>query len=342
MGEGEGGADVLSTSEDGKVCVRRVSVPCPSVRLSVEGKGEATVAVHGGHLVSWRVPRKQGGSPGGEMEELLFLSEKAEFAAPKAIRGGARVCFPQFADGAGVKGMAFGNHGFARNSDWKVLERECVADAGGAVAVLELSAAAEGAGRGGLAGAVPEAWAEGGASSQWQLQLQVTLTPHGQLQVRFAVLNHAVDQTLGPLQLLFHAYFRVADVAAPGTQVTGLEGCPYWDSLAGEHQVEMEGSDAPVAFPEGANVDRIYLDNGDHVKRLVGAGDRGDRVISLATTELPDAVVWNPGPAKAALLADLHPGGEKHFVCVEPGRIRDPAVVAPSGAWMSEIHLACR
>jgi len=316
------------------VSVRRVDSPCPGVRLSVGSKGECTVAMHGGHLVSWRVPRKGDGGA-GEMEELLFLSEKAEFEAPKAIRGGAPVCFPQFADGAGVKGMGFGNHGFARNSDWKLLERECSADASGAVAVLELSAS-------GATGAVPESWAEGGASGLWQLQLQVTLTAHGQLLVRFAVLNHDQGADLGPVQLLFHAYFRVADVADAGTQVTGLEGRAYWDSLAGGHQVQVEGSDAPVAFPGGANVDRIYLDNADHVKRLSGAGERGDRVISMATTSLPDTVVWNPGKEKAAKLADLHEGGERHFVCVEPGRIRDPATVAPGGVWISEIHLACR
>ena len=314
-----------------------VGSPCPAVRLAVQGRGEATVALHGGTLLSWRVPRGRLGAE-GETEEVLFLSDLAEFEAPKAIRGGAPVCFPQFVDGAGVEGMgAFGNHGFARNSDWKVVEGECAADASGATAVLELSP--EG---GGLAGSVPDAWAEGGAGGgRWLLQLRVTLTSRGHLVARFAVRNRDARAPLGPLQLLFHAYFRVADVADVHTRVTGLEGCAHWDSLAGGHQALVDGSASPVSFPGGANVDRIYLDSGDRVKRLEGAGERGDRVISIAATGLDDTVVWNPGPEKASQLSDLDPGGERHFVCIEPGCVRDPATVAPGGEWISEIRLIC-
>ena len=48
----------------------------------------ATVARHGGHVVSWRT---------ADGLERLFVSDRATIAAGAAIRGGIPVCFPQFA-----------------------------------------------------------------------------------------------------------------------------------------------------------------------------------------------------------------------------------------------------
>lgn len=53
-------------------------------------------------MTSWR-------DPSGA--ELLFVSAKAVFAPPKAIRGGVPVCWPQFSDMGPL-----GQHGFARNA----------------------------------------------------------------------------------------------------------------------------------------------------------------------------------------------------------------------------------
>ena len=51
------------------------------------GSASAELYLHGATLTSWKV----------DGEELLFVSPKAVFAPPKAIRGGVPVCFPQFA-----------------------------------------------------------------------------------------------------------------------------------------------------------------------------------------------------------------------------------------------------
>lgn len=51
------------------------------------GDASAELYLHGATLTSWKV--------GGE--DLIFVSPKAVFAPPKAIRGGVPVCFPQFA-----------------------------------------------------------------------------------------------------------------------------------------------------------------------------------------------------------------------------------------------------
>lgn len=65
---------------------------------------EATISLHGGHVISWKTP---------DGIERLFLSELAEFGEGKAIRGGVPVIFPQFSDHG-----PFGRHGFARKSKW--------------------------------------------------------------------------------------------------------------------------------------------------------------------------------------------------------------------------------
>ncbi|KAE9591235.1 putative aldose 1-/Glucose-6-phosphate 1-epimerase, galactose mutarotase-like protein [Lupinus albus] len=46
----------------------------------------AEVYLYGGHVTSWK---------NDHGEELLFLSNKAVFKPPKAIRGGIPICFPQ-------------------------------------------------------------------------------------------------------------------------------------------------------------------------------------------------------------------------------------------------------
>ncbi|KAJ6713186.1 APOSPORY-ASSOCIATED PROTEIN C-RELATED [Salix purpurea] len=49
----------------------------------------AEVYLYGGHVTSWK--NEHG-------EELLFVSSKAIFKPPKAIRGGIPICFPQFSN----------------------------------------------------------------------------------------------------------------------------------------------------------------------------------------------------------------------------------------------------
>lgn len=49
------------------------------------------------------------------VQELLFLSSKAVFQPPKAIRGGVPVCLPQFAKRGPLQ-----QHGFARNVSWEL------------------------------------------------------------------------------------------------------------------------------------------------------------------------------------------------------------------------------
>ncbi|MEZ5219506.1 MAG: D-hexose-6-phosphate mutarotase [Ilumatobacteraceae bacterium] len=75
------------------------------VTLDGHNGSSVTVALHGGHVVSWRT---------ADGRERLFLSDRATIADGAAIRGGIPVCFPQFAGLGPLR-----KHGFARTSTWR-------------------------------------------------------------------------------------------------------------------------------------------------------------------------------------------------------------------------------
>src|SRR5215471_5597353 len=70
---------------------------------------EGHVYLHGAHVTRYR--------PAGH-HDLVFLSERSQFAPGKAIRGGVPVIFPWFGARAGDPHAP--DHGFARTSEWAV------------------------------------------------------------------------------------------------------------------------------------------------------------------------------------------------------------------------------
>ncbi|KAB2604879.1 glucose-6-phosphate 1-epimerase [Pyrus ussuriensis x Pyrus communis] len=78
----------------------------PRIILTEPTGSSAEVLLYGGQVVSWKNERR---------EELLFMSSKATWKPPKAIRGGIPVCFPQFGNLGSLE-----QHGFAKNRLWSV------------------------------------------------------------------------------------------------------------------------------------------------------------------------------------------------------------------------------
>lgn len=74
------------------------------VEIAAVDGSTATVALHGGHVVSWRT---------ADGRERLFVSDAATVDGGAAIRGGIPVCFPQFAGQGPLP-----KHGFARTATW--------------------------------------------------------------------------------------------------------------------------------------------------------------------------------------------------------------------------------
>lgn len=137
------------------------------------------------------------------------------------------------------------------------------------------------------------------------------------------------------------------------TQVLGLKGLGYEDSAAGATQHTQQ--DAALTFP--GEVDRIYssipgdivvcyqyyaaggtrqttlcIHNPLYLPQLVDPGAK--RRIVLSLEGFVDAVLWNPGEAKAAALADMGPGEYKQMVCIEAAvATSGPIEVAPDTTW---------
>lgn len=238
-------------------------------------------------------------SPG---RERLYLSPRASFAHGAAIRGGIPVIFPQF----GGRGTMV-KHGFARLLEWRYVGVE--ADDGTSAAVLELVDSAD----------TRQLW-----PARFRARLHVALEPAA-LTVRISVRNQG-DAPFSFTSAL-HTYLRVNDLDA--TTLQGLEGASFEDSRDGSASVP-EGE--PVRFR--SEVDRLYPDCA-HALLLAHDAD----AMRISADGFRDTVVWNPGAALAASMADLGTGEHRHFVCVESGTIATPVTLAPGEEWSGAQHL---
>ena len=247
---------------------------------------------HGAHVTSWR---------DAAGNELLFVSKKALFQPPKAIRGGIPVCWPQFSDFGSL-----GQHGFARNREWELVGGG-TDESGGAFVDLVLRDCEE-------------------TRAEWphsfELTLRVVISDAGTLHCDLGVNNTGAQELAFTAAL--HTYFRCD---AKNTTVRGLHGASYLDSLAGRCVVVQE--DEAVSF--GAEVDRIYLGVGGKPLLLVDATH--GRTVAVAASNMPDAVVWNPHVAKAKAMADF--GDEEYLdmVCIEPAVVQPAVKLAPGQVW---------
>ena len=165
------------------------------VELRAPDGARATVALHGGHVLSW-VP--VGGA------EQFYLSPKSEFGPGEAIRGGVPVIFPQFSRRGPLQ-----RHGFARTKPWQLVLAEQGAD--DALAVLKLTDDA----------ATRMAWPHA-----FELELSLRIAGRG-LQIELACEN--TGETEFNFTTALHTYLQVNDVAE--ASVEGLSGLRYFDSV---------------------------------------------------------------------------------------------------------------
>ena len=228
--------------------------------------------------------------------ERLFLSPANRWDGRTAIRGGIPVCFPQF----NARG-SLPRHGFARNLPWEAAQPLEQSDH----AQLDCTLAADDHTR--------TIW-----PPAFQAQLRITITP-GQLQVTLSVDNP------GPAALSFsgalHTYLAVDAIAH--ARLTGLGGQAEWDALTDARAP----ADAALRFD--GEFDRVYaaaaapllLEDGAH------------RVEIAQSPQWADTVVWNPGQAQCAAMADMTPDGFSRMLCVEAAQVFHPIDVPAAGHW---------
>jgi len=227
-------------------------------------------------------------------EEWLFLSGLAKTNEGASIRGGIPVIFPQFAAEGPLP-----RHGFARTSRWTLEER---GDPG--VLAFTLRDSDE-------------------TRAIWPASFLATLT----VRIGGRALATTLDiENTGQEPFRFaaalHTYLRVDNVAE--ASIVGLHGGRYRVSTdLGELRV-----DADEVLHITGEMDRVYV---DAPPRLTLREPR--RELSIESTNFPDAVIWNPGAAKAAAFDDMEPGGVRHMLCVEAGAIQAPVTLEPGRRW---------
>jgi glucose-6-phosphate 1-epimerase len=234
-------------------------------------------------------------------DEQLYLSRAAGFGDGSPIRGGIPVCFPQFS------GMGpLPKHGFARSMTWEYMgmRRGHEAAPGAATAAFSLT--------------------ENDASlAFWphRFRAGLEMTVGGQeLSVTLTVRN--TDNEPFTFTAALHTYLRVADLAT--AHVEGLGGLPYRDAAVG--YLDRVQDTAELRF--SGEVDRIFFAAPRSVELI-----EPSRSLSVSASNFPDIVVWNPGPERAAKLADMEPGGYLRMVCIEAAIVGAAVTLEPGQTW---------
>ncbi|KAG2582680.1 hypothetical protein PVAP13_6KG190100 [Panicum virgatum] len=185
------------------------------------------VYLYGGQVTSWK---------NDNGEELLFLSSKAIFKPPKAIRGGIPICFPQFGTHGNLE-----QHGFARNRFWTIDNDPPPLPANPAIKAyvdLILRPSEEDL----------KIWPH-----SFEFRLRVALGPSGDLSLTSRIRNTNTDGRPFSYTFAYHTYFSVSDISE--VRVEGLETMDYLDNLKAKERFTEQG-DAIVFESE---IDKVYL-----------------------------------------------------------------------------------
>lgn len=245
--------------------------------------GTATVALHGGHLLSW-IPTGQ--------REVFWLSP-ASRPAPAAIRGGVPICWPWF----GKQSMPAGamQHGPLRNLPWELSAVHADSAEGIRITLTPCR--------------TPQ---PDSALQQWAPHLHAALHIElGQNLVQTLETHNQGLQSFGLTQAL-HSYFAVHH--ATQVRITGLEGLRYEDKLRGTAGAMQTG-----AFQLQTACDRIYQHSmPPSTQHGYTLEDRAwQRRIHIHTAGSQSVVVWNPGADQARSMVDVPDAAWQDFVCVE-------------------------
>ena len=237
--------------------------------------------------------------PAGD-QERFYRSPLAVAGDGKVARGGVPVIFPQFEQRGPLP-----RHGFARNRRWQWVEG--VRRGGVAIGVLRLSD-------------------DERTRAIWPhaFEAELTLVISGlQLDIELAITNTGqigVDQPFS-FSAALHPYLLVDDVRR--AKLGGLFAVHYTDNNSGQQQHQEID---PFSF--AGEIDRTY----DNVTQPVALSTAMGRMV-ISSEGFPDLVVWNPGPTKAAALADMPDDDWLSMLCVEAAAVSTPVTLAPGQEW---------
>ena len=126
---------------------------------------------------------------------------------------------------------------------------------------------------------------------------------------------------------------------ALGVKNTGAAPFPFAAALHTYHlvphlaDVRIEGLEAGT-LSIADKLDVVYENVSDGITLGTWA-----RVLTLEQAGFSDAVVWNPGAADTAALADMEDDEYQRFVCIEPAQLT-PVTLAPGAVWEGRYRIS--
>ncbi len=243
----------------------------------------AQVTLHGAHVLSY--------VPNGK-KDLLWCSKKSWYEPGKPIRGGIPVCWPWFGGCSWNKELP--SHGFARISEWEVVETGELEN-GGAYIVLELNDNP----------CTRKMW-------DYAFKAQIKVEVAEKLTVSLIVENTGDEELCFTAAL--HNYFAVSNVA--DITISGLENTRFLDTLVDTEKTQ----DGAIKITE--EFDNVYL-NTDATCTIDDPGF--ERKISIAKQGSKSTVVWNPWIEKAARMPDYGDSEYPEMVCIETTNAQNDA-----------------
>jgi D-hexose-6-phosphate mutarotase len=258
----------------------------PKINITT-GRSTAEIYLHGAHVTGFQ---KNGEPP------LLFMSRLSQFVAGKAIRGGVPVCFPWF-------GRREGNvaHGFARITEWDLIETTATPDGGVTVRFRLPSTAAN------------AAW------PAYRAELVVAVTD--QLAMELIATNESADRNFD-FENCLHTYFAVGDIR--DVSIAGLNGAPFDDFAAGAGGARKVENDSVLRITKETN--RVYPDATGTVEIR---DQKFQRTIRVEKSNSHSTVVWNPWTTQ--LTPGFDPAEHRQMVCVESGNVKQNKISLPPG-----------
>jgi glucose-6-phosphate 1-epimerase len=255
--------------------------------------GSASLCLQGAHLMTWQ--------PKTQAVPVVWLSRDTRPAAGKSIRGGAPVCWPWF--GAHATESGFPGHGFARTVPWSVIESG-TEPCGATRLTLRLQVSDK-------------------TRAQWPVACSLDLTVIAGESLRMELRTENTGDADFVIGEALHTYFQIGDIGA--VNVTGLEGCEYWDKVGGS---TLRRQDGAIGF--SGETDRVYINTS---AECVIHDDKLKRRIHVAKSGSLSTVVWTPWIEKAGKMGDMgQPDGWREMVCVESANAIENVVRVAAGA----------
>ena len=260
----------------------------PKVRVTThQTAGE--MYLHGAQVTSWK--------PAGT-EEVIFLSDRAQWNEGIAIRGGIPICFPWFR--AKADDPRAPAHGFVRTKAWQL---ESITREGDDV-VVAISTASN---------ADTRKW--------WPFDFRLIhrVVFGAELKLELVVTNTGTHPFR--FEEALHTYYRVGHIE--NVRITGLDGVSYLDNTESNREKTQHGD---VVITK--QTDNAYLDTQQVIGLLDGEMHRH---ILTAKEHSLTTVVWNPWREGAKALSDLGDDEWQEMVCVEASNILGFAVSLAPG-----------